>query len=80
MHEPRQLEGILAYTGVLYCFELIVPQMKEGWSVIDCTQSPPPQRGLTIQVGRLLCSLRRVAHFTVPGLVVALSNTKCDER
>ena len=36
--------------GVLFCFERIVPQMKEGWSVIDCTQRPyqiqPPDAGL----------------------------------
>ena len=40
----------MAHNGVLSCFELIVSQMKEDWSVITFTQrlyiAPPPDVGL----------------------------------
>ena len=32
-----------------------------------------PRHELTIHVGRLLCSLRRTAHSTAPGIVVSLN-------
>jgi len=56
---------------VLYSFGLIVLQMKEGWNVIDCTQRPPTDVGLLYLWGACYAQ----AHFTAPGIVVALSLT-----